>query len=205
MISKEQADKLKEQILNQIDSTFPEDSKNDAKQKVSSMTNEELEGFIAQNQAAAKDQGQCIFCSIIEGKVSTHKIDENEEAIAVLELNPISMGHTLIIPKQHFSKSEDISQNILQFAQKLSEKIKNSLSPKEVKVNNSNLFGHEIINILPIYDNENFDSERKQANKEELESLQKELTKKVEEKPKKEIKEEKKKPITNMKLPKRIP
>lgn len=201
MLSKEQAEQVREQIINQIDSSFPEESKEDAKQKILSMTSEELEEILKQNSEAP--QGQCIFCSIVEGKAPAYKIDENEEAIAVLEINPISTGHVLVIPKIHSSNSA--SQKILQFAKDLSEKMQKILSAKEVKVKEANLFGHNILNLLPIYENETFESERKSAKPEELESLQKELTKKEEAKPKKKEEPKKKKLITDMKLPKRIP
>ena len=53
-------------------------------------------------------EGKCIFCSIVFGDSPSIKIGENEKAIAILEINPISEGHTLIIPKNHISSKEKI-------------------------------------------------------------------------------------------------
>jgi len=47
------------------------------------------------------EESKCIFCGIVNGKSTSIKIDENEQAIAVLDINPISKGHTLVIPKNH--------------------------------------------------------------------------------------------------------
>lgn len=43
----------------------------------------------------------CVFCKIIEGKIPSKKIYEDESAIAFLDINPASKGHSLIITKKH--------------------------------------------------------------------------------------------------------
>ncbi|MFH0850676.1 MAG: HIT family protein [Candidatus Bathyarchaeota archaeon] len=43
----------------------------------------------------------CIFCKIIEGSTPSHKIYEDDHTLAFLDINPISDGHTLIVPKVH--------------------------------------------------------------------------------------------------------
>jgi histidine triad (HIT) family protein len=51
----------------------------------------------------AGQQGQnCIFCSIIAGKVpNTKKVYEDDICIAVLDINPAASGHILLLPKKH--------------------------------------------------------------------------------------------------------
>ena len=41
----------------------------------------------------------CIFCKIIKGDIPSYTIYENEYVNSFLDVNPNSMGHTLIIPK----------------------------------------------------------------------------------------------------------
>lgn len=43
----------------------------------------------------------CIFCRIVAGKVPAEVIYRDEGAVAFLDLAPISLGHTLVVPKQH--------------------------------------------------------------------------------------------------------
>lgn len=43
----------------------------------------------------------CIFCSIIEGEMPAHKVYEDDNMIAFLDVNPVSKGHTLVVPKEH--------------------------------------------------------------------------------------------------------
>lgn len=45
----------------------------------------------------------CIFCSIIEKKIPAQVLYEDEHSIAFLDAHPHSKGHTLIIPKKHYS------------------------------------------------------------------------------------------------------
>ena len=55
------------------------------------MTAEEMEIFVKQNNLNHLG-GECIFCSIVGGKTPSFRIGENEENIAILELNPLSKG-----------------------------------------------------------------------------------------------------------------
>ena len=43
----------------------------------------------------------CLFCSIVEKKIPAEVVYEDEMALAFLDVQPLSPGHTLIIPKQH--------------------------------------------------------------------------------------------------------
>jgi histidine triad (HIT) family protein len=43
----------------------------------------------------------CIFCKIVKGKIPSFKVYEDEKVFAFEDINPISEGHTLLIPKTH--------------------------------------------------------------------------------------------------------
>ncbi len=51
----------------------------------------------------------CIFCKIVEGDIPCTKIYENETVLVFADINPISNGHTLIIPKNHAENIWEIS------------------------------------------------------------------------------------------------
>jgi len=44
---------------------------------------------------------ECIFCKIIKGEIPSFKVYEDDKVFAFEDINPISEGHTLIIPKRH--------------------------------------------------------------------------------------------------------
>jgi len=43
----------------------------------------------------------CIFCKIVSGEVPSARVYEDEYCIAFLDINPVSRGHTLVIPREH--------------------------------------------------------------------------------------------------------
>ncbi len=56
----------------------------------------------------------CIFCKIINGEISSYKVFEDDLVFAFLDINPLSKGHTLIIPKKHFVDILDIDNKSLE-------------------------------------------------------------------------------------------
>ena len=51
----------------------------------------------------------CIFCKIVKKEIPAKIITETENSIAFLDVFPLSRGHTLIIPKHHYEKVQDIT------------------------------------------------------------------------------------------------
>jgi histidine triad (HIT) family protein len=54
-------------------------------------------------------ENRCVFCKIIDGEVPALKVYEDGKALAFLDIHPSAPGHTLIIPKAHVAKVEDLS------------------------------------------------------------------------------------------------
>ena len=52
----------------------------------------------------------CVFCKIISGKTQARIISENNHALAFLDAFPLSAGHTLVVPKLHYSKIQDMDR-----------------------------------------------------------------------------------------------
>ena len=44
----------------------------------------------------------CIFCKIVKGEIPSHKVYEDENFLAFLDINPQSPGHTQVIAKKHY-------------------------------------------------------------------------------------------------------
>ena len=55
-----------------------------------------------QQKILEEQKAQCIFCQIIEGKIPTKKIYEDKLIIGILDINPASKGHVLLMPKEHY-------------------------------------------------------------------------------------------------------
>lgn len=55
----------------------------------------------------------CVFCKIINGDIPSYKLYEDNEIMAFLDINPVSAGHTLIIPKKHVLDIIEIDNELL--------------------------------------------------------------------------------------------
>lgn len=62
---------------------------------------------------------QCIFCQIVEGKIPSQKIYEDEEVFAFKDITPQAPVHLLVIPKKHFSNLNELSGASLELIQKI--------------------------------------------------------------------------------------
>jgi len=95
----------------------------------------------------------CIFCKIIKGEIPCQKVYEDDNFIAFLDINPIAIGHTLLVSKTHYRWVYDIPNcgEYWQVAQKLAIGIKNSaLSPEYISfITMGNEVEHAHIHIIP--------------------------------------------------------
>src|SRR3989344_6423270 len=124
-LTPEQVDQLKTQLREQI-KHLPEAQKKEAESQIDQLTDEALEEMLQQQKSSQKP----IYRAIIEGEIPSKKIDENKEAIAVLDIKPISKGHTIIIPKKEIKNSKDLPTQAFALAKKLAKKIEKKLKSK---------------------------------------------------------------------------
>mgnify|MGYP001945642809 CR=1 FL=1 len=54
----------------------------------------------------------CIFCKIVAGELPCYRVYEDERVLAFLDIQPLARGHTLVIPKQHFARLEEMPEDL---------------------------------------------------------------------------------------------
>lgn len=95
----------------------------------------------------------CIFCKIIKGEIPCHKIYEDDNFLAFLDINPVSIGHTLLIPKDHYRWVYDVPNfdEFWKIAQKIAINIKkSSINPEYISfLTMGNEVAHAHIHIIP--------------------------------------------------------
>ena len=72
----------------------------------------------------------CIFCKIINGEIPSYTVYEDDIVKVFLDVNPVSSGHTLIVPKKHFENIYDMDLETLQHVEKISKKLGKTLQEK---------------------------------------------------------------------------
>ena len=71
------------------------------------------------------DASNCIFCSIVRHDIRARIIQENESALALLDVFPLRAGHALVITKKHYGKIQELEKedcnSLLQLVIKVSD------------------------------------------------------------------------------------
>ena len=60
--------------------------------------------------ADKRDDEQCIFCAIAAGHAEASVVHEDEHAVAFMDLNPVTPGHMLVVPRRHVMGLEDLDE-----------------------------------------------------------------------------------------------
>jgi histidine triad (HIT) family protein len=84
-------------------------------------------------ECSSSTEKSCIFCDIVEGKAPCYKIYEDKHSLALLDINPFSKGHCLVIPKRHVpwwhELTEEENASLFNVARIVSGKIMKAMSP----------------------------------------------------------------------------
>lgn len=54
----------------------------------------------------------CIFCRIVKGELPSIRVYDDDTLFAFFDINPISLGHTLLIPKGHYETLLDLPADV---------------------------------------------------------------------------------------------
>ncbi|MBR3841083.1 MAG: HIT family protein [Erysipelotrichales bacterium] len=103
-----------------------------------------------------------IFCKIVNGEIPSYKVYEDDVCLAFLDINPVTIGHTVLICKEHYSDVVDanpeVSMHMFDVAKKLANRAINKLNAKGVNIltNCKEAAGQTVphfhIHIIPRYD-----------------------------------------------------
>jgi histidine triad (HIT) family protein len=101
----------------------------------------------------------CIFCEIVAGRARAHKIYEDKDTLAFLDLFPITRGHTLVIPKRHVDRltelREEEYEDLFRTVVTVCRRIERLTKDYNVAINQGKLAGqivfHLHFHIIPRY------------------------------------------------------
>jgi histidine triad (HIT) family protein len=96
-----------------------------------------------------------VFTKILAGEIPAHKILENNEYLAFLDIRPVNPGHTLVIPKKEidyiFDIEDDLLKGLVVFAKKVARAVGKTIPCKKVGVMVAGLeVPHAHIHLIPI-------------------------------------------------------
>ncbi|KAJ0295699.1 hypothetical protein COL516b_012316 [Colletotrichum fioriniae] len=92
----------------------------------------------------------CIFCKIIKGEIPCFKLFESEKTLAFLDINPLSRGHALVIPKHHGAKLADIPDDQLSELLPVVKKLVAATGATDYNVlQNNGRIAHQMVDHIP--------------------------------------------------------
>jgi len=125
-----------------------------------------------------------IFSRIIVGEIPCYKIAENEQFFAFLDINPMTKGHTLVVPKQEedylFNLDDQTVADMMVFSKKVAAAIEKSVSCLRIGVAVIGLeVPHSHIHLIPINKESdmNFNNPKLKLSPEEMTDIAAEIRK----------------------------
>jgi histidine triad (HIT) family protein len=129
-------------------------------------------------------EGNCILCQIVDGKVPSHKLYEDEDLIAILDINGANIGHCFVIPKKHYPIFEQVPDDMVAKLFRVANAVSSAIF-ETLKIEGTNIFvsngvsagqtvAHFVINIVPRNEGDGIDLEwpPKQLNEEEMSTIE---------------------------------
>jgi len=81
-------------------------------------------------------EDSCIFCDIVAGKAEAYKVYEDEKSLCILDINPFTKGHCLVISKRHVPWWHDLEEDevlsLFRMARTVARRMMTTLSPEFV-------------------------------------------------------------------------
>lgn len=114
------------------------------------------------------EENNCLFCKIIKGDIPSDKVYEDELFYAFLDIKPINLGHSLIVPKKHFENIFEIDEEYLEklgeVIQKVSKAVKAGTNADAINIGMNNgqeagqIIMHAHIHIIPRFKDDGLQS-----------------------------------------------
>ncbi|MHB1118118.1 MAG: HIT family protein [Minisyncoccota bacterium] len=108
----------------------------------------------------------CLFCKIIAGEIPAQKVYEDKHVLAFLDIHPVNIGHTLVVPKTHATNLYDTPDETLahmaSITKKLSIAIKDSVRADGINIEMNNdptagqIIMHAHLHIVPRFHGDGF-------------------------------------------------
>ncbi len=76
---------------------------------------------------------ECVFCAIVRGTAPAYVVDQDERALAILDIQPLTAGHCLVIPRRHVPWWHELSpaetESVFRLAHRLAGRLMRLLQP----------------------------------------------------------------------------
>ena len=103
----------------------------------------------------------CIFCKILNGDIPSRKVFEDDDFCVIMDVDPATKGHCLILPKEHYAKllamPDELAARVLPLAKKVAAHLQETLGCDGINLvqNNGETAGQTVfhfhMHLIPRY------------------------------------------------------
>ncbi len=109
----------------------------------------------------------CIFCKIVSGEIPCTKVYEDDLVLSFMDINPVNLGHLLIIPKKHSRLVRDMDPKTISHSFEIAQKISSAMRLSGINceginflINDGRGAGQEVehvhLHLIPRFDGDKF-------------------------------------------------
>ena len=92
------------------------------------------------SEEATTGQAGCVFCAIVAGRVEASVVHEDETAVVFMDLNPVTPGHVLVVPRTHAVGLEDLDEATSSHVWSLGHRMARALRRSGLRCEGINVF-----------------------------------------------------------------
>lgn len=108
--------------------------------------------------------GECPFCGIIAGEIPSYTVYEGDDVMAFLDVNPLAQGHTLVVPRDHYSRvteqPAELTDAVFGTAAQLSDQVASAVDADAttIGVNDGSAAGQQVphvhVHVVPRFESD---------------------------------------------------
>lgn len=136
------------------------------------------------------EAANCVFCKILQGKIPSVKVVEDEQTLVFMDIQPASPGHTLVIPKNHAANLMEIAEEdllaVAKTVQRIARAIQSALTPDGIRIVQTNGAAagqtvlHYHVHLIPMQEGQRIGTHgREPVKPDELKALAERIRKKL--------------------------
>lgn len=131
---------------------------------------------------AREAQQNCVFCQIVAGESPVSKVYEDDRALVLMTIGPVTPGHAMVIPKAHIAYMNDLDEDLGAHVFRITQRVAKAIRSSGVRCEGINLFladgeaafqdvFHFHLHVFPRYTGDGFGIQADWSNKPPREQL----------------------------------
>src|SRR5437764_10586903 len=103
-----------------------------------------------------RDDTDCLFCSLVQGDLPSHRVYEDENFIVLLTIHPVNPGHVMVVTKEHIESFYDVEDalytQLMLLVKRMARVVKQVMKPLQVVMETSGIENRHVhVHVIPVH------------------------------------------------------